>query len=120
MKAAFAIATAGILMISVWGTFLFMFFSEPDHASWADNQPERYQTEYVREIGNINTYLTDSVSTDGKVEVRNESESSDIVNYRTNTLKPSDYPVVKEGDGIGYGDGVSVDDLLEVPESFDN
>lgn len=120
MKAVIAVATAGILMISVWGTLIHMYLSEPEQVSWADHHPERYQADYIREVGEINNYSAAIDSGAETVEEQMQSQSSDVQHYRAHTLDPSDYPEIKEGDGIGFGEGVSVDDLLEDSETFEN
>lgn len=118
MKTGIVIATAAVLMIGVWSSFFYVLFAEPERLSWANNQPERVEVD--REIREIPIISSDTDSFEESNNTKQDFDNTVISPNRSHTLDPSEFPIIKHGDGIGYGKGISVDDLLEDRETFDN
>lgn len=119
MKSGLLIAAASVLMITVWGAFFYVFFSQPEPSVPGYSQPERQSYETVRFVNSVSAILatledsseTADTGTDYELQPRTE---------RRYTKDPSEYPDIRDGDAIGYGEGVSVDDLLLGDGTFEN
>lgn len=119
MKSGILIAAASVLMVSVWGAFFYVFFSQPEPSLAGHSQPEREAYETVRFIETVDTVRVMHEETEGEEEF--EAESTEHIRpERRYTKDPSELPETRHGDAIGFGEGVSVDDLLNGDGTFDN
>ncbi|ADH99576.1 hypothetical protein [Salisediminibacterium selenitireducens] len=119
MKSGLLIAAASVLMITVWGAFFYVFFSQPEPSVPGYSQPERETYESVRFVDSVNTILAVQEDSTGDEDTETVVEQQPRPERRY-TKDPSEYPDIRDGDAIGYGDGVSVDDLLLGDGSFEN
>ncbi|WP_416149779.1 hypothetical protein ACM26V_01915 [Salipaludibacillus sp. HK11] len=117
----FVLTATTIIAISVWGVFLNIFIQgEGNSVHIAGNIAEKpVDAENQRHLLGEGELIADFVLRDKPVAFEETPSNNEggglITNDRevissTNSINnPSD---VKEGDGIGYGEGVSVDELL--------
>lgn len=106
-------------MVSVWGAFFYVVFSQPSPAVPGYSQPEREYSETSRLIDSVDAIHISQEETPDFQEAEAESDQQQETERRF-TKDPEDYPDIRDGDAIGYGEGVSVDDLLIDNGAFDN
>jgi hypothetical protein len=112
MKKWITLGVMSVLMVSVWGVLLSFMFN--------NNSSSSEEIEEVDETLNMPSY---GVAEDDEITV--EDQEKDEVTTSDQTVEeptPWDFSgksvtsidvTIREGDAIGYGEGVPIDDLLE-------
>ena len=96
--------------IATWGSFFYIFFTDdtdksatmvPLRAEWHEERDASFPEE-------LNSMPSSAETASGDSE-----EINDASLRGTNSLNENNLPDIQKGDAISYGDGVSIDDLLE-------
>jgi hypothetical protein len=117
MKKWLTLGVLSVLMVSVWGVLLSFMFSS-DSASNSEAIEEADEALEMPSYGVVedDEIIVEEIEKDEVTTIEDSAEeSNDVIdewNFTGKSVSTVDV-TVREGDGIGYGKGVPIDELLE-------
>lgn len=126
MEKWFAVSIVTILMVTVWVVFISVVIQgEGNTAVKAGRLTEKtVNVEFKRHLLEENELISGIIST-SRESIKDKKQTDQLIeSSEDNKMREGDLvgvaklPKVKNGDAIGYGEGISIDDLLT--QSSDN
>ncbi|UTR14690.1 hypothetical protein MM221_19435 [Salipaludibacillus sp. LMS25] len=122
MKKWIGLGVMSVVMVSVWGVLLSFMFSH-DNNSASSSEPQTMDANESLNMPSYGVNEDDVVSVeetendkvtaaDNNDELDDEGTNKDEWDFSGKSVSVADI-TIREGDAIGYGEGVSIDELLE-------